>query len=155
MSEYSGNSVPPSNAISAGTTTLWEGTRARATAIAAPDSATKKITVRRETLSDSRPIGHCNAIAPIMGAARKMAVRSSDRPIVVAYTAPNPSTMPTDEPPMNEPTTPVGMIRISSRTVILSVASTDGALDVASVIGTNDIDTSTDETTKSWKPFGS
>ncbi len=57
---------------------------------------------------------------------------------------------------MNEPTTPVGTILISSRTVTLSGVSTNGALVVAaSVIGTNDIDTRTDETTNNRKLFGS
>ena len=57
---------------------------------------------------------------------------------------------------MNEPTTPVGTILISSRTVTLSGVSTNGALVVAaSVIGTNDIDTRTDKTTNNRKLFGS
>ena len=156
MSEYSGNIVPPSSAISTGTTALWAGTRMRLTEIATAASATKKITVRREILSDNRPIGHCNTMAPIMGATRKIAVRLSDRSISVAYTAPNPSRMPTEVPPMNEPTTPVGTILISSRTVTLPGVSTRGALVVAaSVIGTNDIDTRTDETINNRKLFGS
>ena len=84
MSEYSGNIVPPSSAISPGSMTLWAGTRMRVPETATADSATKKITVRREILSDSRPIGHCNTTAPIMGDTRKTAVRSIVKSIAVA-----------------------------------------------------------------------
>ena len=49
-----------------------------------PISATPKMTTRRETRSDRRPIGYWNRMAPIVGATRKKPVRGRESPIAEA-----------------------------------------------------------------------
>ena len=78
------------------------------------------------------------------------------KPASVAYTAPRPKRMPCDAPVKNIPTSPVGAVRASSRRPSRSASRTGGASVVAArEIGTNDIDTRIDATTKSTYPLGS
>ncbi len=123
-----------------------------AAAVAA--AATASITPRRETRSETDPIGSWNTIPPTIGAPMNRAVWPAERPERVAYTAPIPSRAPADIPDSADTVTPVGTSRASWTTDIGSGIQVGGALAPDNATGTRAREIRTEAITNNSKPSG-
>ena len=68
-------------------------------------------TLRRSSLSESRPIGHCMMTPPTMVSAMKKEISATPSPAVPAKTAPMPKKALWLSPTPNMPTKPKGEVR--------------------------------------------
>ena len=133
----------------------WSTNKTINAANSALTDAAPNIVLRRPTLSDKSPSGHCASAPPITVEAMNHAASEASLEIAAVKTGASDQNAPFAMPVASDPIVPVGEILNRRRRFTSTSCGFSGVCDFDNATGMAPSDTSTDATRKSSRPLGS